>query len=213
MKLNLNNIHIAIETEPGTSGEAVARALSRALDIPCFSREILDKAAELSGIPASQLYRYDGRQVRAAYDLMADDKTPLKMRPASHFVAAKVAACQALAAEGPCILLDRHAGLAMENTADHVRVFIQEKFENRAARIAMKEQKTIEEAKKMLKKTDREYRSYYCKNDRGWGKANHYDLCLNASDVTVDTLVETVLAFISAMGGKTPQSMKQFKVA
>lgn len=211
MKLNKNNMHITIETEPGSNGEAVARALSKELNIPCYAGEILDKAAELSGIPASQLHRYDGRVVRAAYDLLADDKTPLKIRPAADFVAAQIAACRALAAQGACILVDRHAGLAMEGSADHVRIFIHAGFDDRASRIAEQEGKTIEEARRALKHTDRSYRSYYRGSDRGWGEADHYDLSLNASDADVKALTANVMEFLSAMCGEALQGETQRK--
>ena len=209
MKLNKNNMHISIETEPGSNGEAVARALSETLHIPCYAGEILDRAALLSGIPASQLHRYDGRTVHAAYDLLADDKTPLKMRPASHFIAAQIAACKALAEEGPCILVDRHAGQALAGSADHVRIFIHAGFDDRAACMAEAEGKTVEEAKHTLKKLDRSYRSYYRGSDRGWGEADCYDLSLNSSDADVCAMTANILEFLSAMCGETMQSKNQ----
>ena len=211
MKLNKNTMHITIETEACSNGEAVARSLSEMLNIPCYGEEILDKAAQLSGIPASQLHRYDGRSVRAAYDLLADDKTPLKMRPASDFVAAQIAACQALASQGACILVDRHSGQALEGSPDHVRIFIHAGFDDRAANLAAKEGKTVEEAKHMLKKLDRSYRSYYRGSDRGWGEADRYDLSLNASDADVNALTANVMEFLSAMCGEIKQTVGQRK--
>ncbi len=211
MKLNRNNMHITIETEPGSNGEAVAKALSDSLGIPCYGKEILDKASELSGIPASQLHRYDGRTVRAAYDLLADDKTPLKMRSASDFIAAQIAACRALAQQGPCILVDRHAGQALAGSEDHVRIFIHAGFEERAARIAEAENKSVEEAAKELKKLDRRYRSYYRGSDHGWGEADRYDLTLNASDAGTDALTANVLEFLSVMTGESEQKDKTSK--
>ncbi len=209
MKLNKNNLHISIETEPGSNGEAVARALSEKLHIPCYGAEILDRAASLSGIPASELHRYDGRRVTAAYDLLADDKTPLKMRPAADFVAAQLAACRSIAGEGPCILVDRHAGIALAGSADHVRIFIHAGFDDRAARMAKAEGKTLETAKRELKKHDRSYRSYYRGIDRGWGEADQYDLSLNASDADEAALTENVLEFLSAMCGEKLHDTKQ----
>ncbi len=211
MKLNKNNMHITIETEPGSNGEAVAKALSGKLGIPCYGEEILDKAAELSGIPATQLHRYDGRAVNAAYDLLADDRTPLKMRSASDFIAAQVAACRALAEQGPCILVDRHAGLALDGSRDHVRIFIHADFEDRAARIAGAEGKTVAEAGKELKKQDRRYRSYYRGSDRSWGEADRYDLTLNSSDVDAAALTANVLEFLSVMTGETQQTEQSRK--
>ena len=133
------------------------------------------------------------------------------MRPASDFVAAQIAACQALAAQGACILVDRHSGQALEGSPDHVRIFIHAGFDDRAANLAAKEGKTVEEAKHMLKKLDRSYRSYYRGSDRGWGEADQYDLSLNASDADVTALTANVMEFLSAMCGETKQTAGQRK--
>ena len=88
MKINKDNMIITVDTELGSNGEAIARALAQQLNVPCYAGEILDKAAELSGISARLLHRYDGRVVHAAYDLLAQDASALKMRSAADFVPA-----------------------------------------------------------------------------------------------------------------------------
>ena len=201
MKLNKDNMIITIDTELGSNGEAVARELAAMLHLPCYGTEILDKAAELSGIPARLMHHYDGHAVRAAYDLLADDHSPLKIRPAADFITAQVAACHALAAEGSCILVDRHATMALEGTEGHVSIYIHSDFADRAARMAEEKGIAIAEAEKALKKADRAYRSYYRGNRRSWGEADSYDISVNASDADAHALALTVLGFLETAAG------------
>ena len=201
MKINKDNMIITIDTELCANGEKIAKELADMLHLPCYGEEILDKASEISGIPARLMHRYDGRAVHAAYDLLANDREPLHIRPAADFITAQVAACRDLAAKGSCILVDRHASMAMEGTKDRVSVYIHSNFSDRAARLAEQEGLSATEAEKQLKRADRAYRSYYRGNHKGWGDADSYDISVNASDGDVHTLASTLLSFLETMVG------------
>ncbi len=201
MKINKDNMIITIDTELCANGEKIAKELADMLHLPCYGEEILDKASEISGIPARLMHRYDGRAVHAAYDLLANDREPLHIRPAADFITAQVAACRDLAAKGSCILVDRHASMAMEGTKDRVSVYIHSNFSDRAARLAEQEGLSAAEAEKQLKRADRAYRSYYRGNHKGWGDADSYDISVNASDGDVHTLASTLLSFLETMVG------------
>ena len=201
MKINKDNMIITIDTELCANGEKIAKELADMLHLPCYGEEILDKASEISGIPARLMHRYDGRAVHAAYDLLANDREPLHIRPAADFITAQVAACRDLAAKGSCILVDRHASMAMEGTKDRVSVYIHSNFSDRAARLAEQEGLSAAEAEKQLKRADRAYRNYYRGNHKGWGDADSYDVSVNASDGDVHTLASTLLSFLETMVG------------
>ena len=201
MKINKNNMIITIDTELCANGEKIAKELAAMLHLPCYGEEILDKASELSRIPARLMHRYDGRTVHAAYDLLANDSDPLHIRPAADFITAQVAACRDLAAKGPCILVDRHASMAMEGTEGHVSVYIHSDFSDRAANLAAQKGLSAADAEKQLKRADRAYRSYYRGNHKGWGEADSYDISVNASDGDVHTLAGTLLSFLETMVG------------
>lgn len=211
MKVNKNNMIITIDTELGCNGEAVAKALAEELRIPCYGEEILDKAAELSGISARLLHRYDGRVVHAAYDLLAQDASALKMRSAADFVTAQVLACRELAAQGPCILVDRHSTMALNGQEGHVSIFIHADLEDRAARLAEAGVMSAEEARKTLRKNDRARRSCYRGNWKGWGEAESYDISVNASDADVNTLAHTILGFLETMTGESLSEKRERK--
>ena len=196
MKINKDNMVITIESETGSRGEEIARKLSSMLNIPCFGKEILDVASEISGIPVKLLYRYDGRMVYAAYDLTAEDESKIKIPPSRDFVTAQIFACKKLAQRAPCILVDRHASAALAGNENRISIFIHSDFDARASVLAKERNLRTDRAKRELKKIDTAYRSYYKSYNKDWGNASNYSLCLNASGNEIDDVAAMVKSFI-----------------
>lgn len=202
MKIDKTNMIITIESEPGSRGEEIARELSKMTGIPCYGKEILDAAAQISGIPARLMHRYDGRAVHAAYDLMAEDEASIKLPPARDFITAQVFACRKLAQNGACILVDRHASAALAGNENQISIFIHSDFEARAKVLAEQRGINMESAKKTLKKLDTSYRSYYRGNNKNWGNASNYSLSLNASACKTSDLAGIIESFLVGVVGE-----------
>ncbi len=201
MKINKDEMVITIDSELGSNGDKIAKELAEILHIPCYGEEILDRASEISGIPYKLMHRYDGRAVHAAYDLLADGDAPIRIAPAADFVTAQVFAARQLAAEGPCILVDRHSNAALAGNRNHISIYIHADFEDRARVFA--EQKGLSEsaAIRSLKKADRAYSNYYRGNNKGWGDANKYDISVNASDADPVSVTGMIVSFLETMTG------------
>lgn len=208
MKINKDNMVITIESEPGSRAEEIARKLASMLNIPCFGKEILDVASEISGIPAKLLYRYDGRMVYAAYDLTAEDESKIKLPPARDFVTAQMFACKKLAQRAPCILVDRHSSAALAGNENRVSIFIHSDFDARASVLANERNLRADRAKRELKKIDTAYRSYHKSNNKDWGNASNYSLCLNASNCNVDDMAAMIKSFIEKTLGENIAPVK-----
>lgn len=201
MKIDKNKMVITIDSEPGCGGDWIGKKISRILGIPSYGKEILDKASEISGISRELMNRYDGRPVIAAYDLLAEDESALRIPPARDFITAQVFASRNLAEQGPCILVDRHATAALEGEKNHISIYIHANIEDRAKAYA--EQKGLDEkaALRSLKKLDRVYRNYYKGNNNGWGDADHYDLTVNASDAEAGDVAEIIVHLLETLLG------------
>ena len=209
MKIDKNRMIVTIESEPGSRGEEIAHELSRMIGVPCYGKEILDVAAQISGISAKLLHRYDGRTVYAAYDLTAEDEASIKIPPARDFITAQVVACKRISEDGPCILVDRHASAALADNENQISIFIHADFESRAREYALEKGLDMAEAEKLLKKTDRAYHSYYAGNNRNWGRADQYDFCINASACEPDKLAGVIAAFLEDAVGQTLMTRAQ----
>ncbi len=201
MKIDKKEMIITIDSEPGSNGDWIGKRMSRILGIPCYGKEILDKASEISGISRELMTRYDGRPVVAAYNFLAEDEASLRIPPARDFITAQVFASRNLAAQGPCILVDRHATAALKDDDKHISIFVHADFEDRAKAYA--EQKGLDEkdATRALKKLDRVYRNYYKGNCKDWGEADHYDLTVNASDAEAGDTAEIIIHLLETLMG------------
>ena len=201
MKINKNEMIITIDSEPGCNGDWIGKRMSRILGIPCYGKEILDRASEISGISRELMTRYDGRPVIAAYDFLAEDESALRIPPAKDFITAQVFASRNLAEEGPCILVDRHATAALEGDKNHISIYIHADIEDRAKVYADQKKLDRKAALHALKKLDRVYRNYYKGNNNGWGDADHYDLTVNASDTESGDTAEIIVHLLETLLG------------
>lgn len=202
MNIDKNEMIITIDSEPGTNADGIARKISNILQIPCYSEEILDRASQISGISRDLMHRYDGRAVRAAYDLLAEDESAIRMASAADFITAQVFASRQLASEGSCILVDRHANAALDGYKKHISIFLHAEVQDRAKVIAQQKGISEEDAMKSLKRTDRAYRNYYKGNNKGWGDANNYDLTVNASDAEKEEdMADIIVSLLETLTG------------
>lgn len=201
MKINKKEMIITIDSEPGCNGDWIGKRMSGILGIPCYGKEILDKASEISGISRELMTRYDGRPVIAAYDFLAEDESALRIPPARDFITAQVFASRTLAEKGPCILVDRHATSAMEGNENHISIFIHADIKDRAK--VYGGQKNLDEKSALcaLKKLDRVYRNYYKGNNKSWGDADNYDLTVNASDMGYGDTAEIIVHLLETLMG------------
>ena len=183
---------ITIDSELCSGAEEMAEALSERLGVPCYGEEILATAAELSGISETVLRRYDGRSVIAAYDLTAGDEANMRLPTTGDMISAQLAACKYLAANGPCILVDRF-GSRIATRPDSVRVFLHADFEKRAERYAAEKNIGPAAARRQLKRMDRARSKYYRNGNKSWGLAKGYTLSVDSTAVD-PTVLATGLA-------------------
>ncbi len=186
---------ITLDTELYAGAEALGAALSRQLGIPCYSEEILTKAAELSGIPESVLRRYDGRSVVAAYDFSAGDAGSMYLPTTGQLISAQRSACRALAAEGPCILIDRFGSQALAADGG-LAVYLHADFEQRAAALAEARGIGPAAARRALKRADHSRSRYYRSGNRSWGNARAYTISVNTTDADPAELAAGLARFL-----------------
>lgn len=183
---------VTIDSEVGSGSREIALALSKELNIPCYDKEILTKAASLSKIDERLLVKYDGIPVMAAYDLNAKDESSINMPSAGEFIGAQMAACKHLAEES-CILLDRFASKAMEKEPGCIKIFIHADFESRVHSYAEKEQLGPAAARRKLRRVDRVRKRYHKGVDKNWGSAANYAISINSTGLEPETIARNIL--------------------
>lgn len=197
---------IAIDSEAYSGSEEIAGTLAGKLGVPCYGKEILTEAAAISGISERVFVKYDGVPVTAAYDLSAEDESAIRLPPAGDFISAQIAACRKLADKGSCILVDRFASKAMEDSPGCIKVFVHADFENRAAACAELDGIGPAAARRRLKKLDRVRRRYYKSSNSNWGYAGNYTLSINTTGTDPHVIAKGMVNYLESVSGTAPIS-------
>ncbi len=184
---------VAIEREYGAGGHTVGKALADALGVEIYDKDIIRKAAASSGIEQEQLAAEEERLgggtsfinhiIPIAYDVK-DVVFEHERKVILDF-----------AAEGPCVLLGRAAGVLLREAGiPVVTVFLHADLEKRIARaselLGITDHDDLVAAVRKIDKQRRSYFEYY--TDHRWGDVHDYDLCLDYGALGAERCVELI---------------------
>ena len=192
---------LTIGRQHGSNGHDIARALSAELGIPCYDKEIVDRAAENSNFSRAIFESYDEKRVSAyivptPHYIGMNEGFRLNMQIAS----AQFDAIRKLADEGDAIFVGRCADYVLRNREDLVRVFILADVPFRIRTLMQRKGIGEDAAKKLLKEVDKDRASYYkYYTDQIWGESEYYDLCLNSARLGVDGAVRVIRSYIDVL--------------
>ena len=184
------NVIITIGRTYGSPGSEVGRAVAKELQIPYYDGEILEQAAENSGLSRRYMEHVDEnmRSFRLIYNIAplwnvnADAQDSLRQM-------ADEAQSEIIlqAAQGPCVIIGRRADQVLKEFPNVVRIFITAQMEDRIKAVSKAENLSAEDARKRIEDIDRHRANYYGElNGMAWGRADNYDICINTSATSVN---------------------------
>lgn len=192
---------ITIGRQHGSNGHEIATLLAEELHIPCYSKEILDRAAENSSFSREIFKSYDEKRVStfiapSPHYFGMDEGFRLNMQIAS----AQFDAVRALAEEGDAVFVGRCADYILRHRSDLVRVFIMADRDFRIRTLMERKGISEEQAKKLMKEVDKDRASYYrYYTDQIWGESGNYDLCLNSAHIGTAGAAQVIKSYINAL--------------
>ena len=192
---------ITIGRQHGSNGHAVAETLAKRLNIPCYSKEIVDRTARDSNFSHEVIRSYDEKRISpfiapSTHFFGMDEGFRLNMQIAS----AQFEAIRSLADEGDAVFVGRCADYVLRSREDLVRVFLMADMPYRIKTVIERKNLTPEQAKKLIREVDKDRSSYYrYYTDQTWGESGCYDLCLNVGRVGIEGAAESIEAFIKAI--------------
>ena len=167
----MKRVVITINRQYGSGGKTIGYMLAEKLGIPCYSREILQRASEESGINESMFNARDNYEAEII---------------------------KKYAAEGSCVLIGRCADFVLKDDPDMISVYVHadHDFQMKSAleRVSMSEK----EMEKYIERTNK-YRSdfYHYHTGRSWDDAENYDLCINSGKLGFEKTVELIESYIN----------------
>lgn len=182
----------------GSGGRLISRALAERLGIPFYDKEIILKAAEISGLDRKFIEETEQKlDTRLLFNVSsngsffssaADSQFP-PLEDQVFFAECKV--IRAYADKGPCVIIGRCADFILKDSYDSYNVFVYAPLEKRLERIRKYYNLDTEDHLGKLKKIDRlRSRHYEFYTDRKWGKIENYDLSVNSGIFGVEGTVE-----------------------
>ena len=201
---NTTSSIITIGREYGSAGRQIGQEVARYFGIKCYDKELLEHAANDSGICKELFENHDERPTNSfLYSLVMDtysfgySSAGFTDMPMNHKVfLAQFEAIKKLAAEGPCVMVGRCADYALADNKDCFSVFVHADDDFCLARAMERNSFSEKETKKFIERTDK-YRSdfYHYHTGHHWTDARYYDLCLDSSKLGFEKCVEEIEAY------------------
>ena len=191
---------ITIGRQHGSNGHAVAETLAKRLNIPCYSKEIVDRTARDSNFSSEVIRSYDEKRISpfvapSTHFFGMNEGFRLNMQIAS----AQFDAIRSLANEGDAVFVGRCADYVLRGREDLVRVFLLADMPYRIKTVMERKNLNRDQAKKLIKEVDKDRSSYYrYYTDQVWGASDCYDLCLNVGRVGIEGAAKVIEDFINA---------------
>jgi cytidylate kinase len=212
MKLN-DPFVITISREVGSGGGSVGRKLAEKLNVNYINKQLIKALEERFNLTSSGIEHLKNKKKHWFTDLFEQvapaPKATIKVGgytfnrefqeavTVEDIYEAEKEILNAIADEGSCIITGRSAFFVLKDRPNKVDIFITASKEARIERIMAKQEKTKEEAVKLIETIDNG-RDNYVKRYTGLSRYDmrNYDLILDMDYLTEDEAVEKILTFI-----------------
>ena len=198
---HMDTFVITIARELGSGGSRIGRMLSQRLGYSFYDREILQMAADESGIDAGVFTRSDEqmtrfnlfRAVRMANDGKFVPSPPDQEDRVSdeNLFRYQARVIRQIAQDENCVIVGRCADYILRGHRNMISVFIHAPMELRIQRICRLRNLEEDAARALIKKTDKSRSNYYgFYADSDWGAAETYDMSLNSGKLGIERSIE-----------------------
>lgn len=176
-----------------SGGSDIGVMVAEKLGVKCYDREIVEMAAERSGMAMSEIKKYEE-------SILNPFKSPINFfgKPQEDITeaifSAETEVVMELAEKGPCVIVGRCADFILKSKVRTLNVFIYSSDEKRL-QTAMGEKHNIpaDEAAALLKKYDKKRSDYYNANtNKKWGTKASYDICLDSGRLGYEVCADLI---------------------
>lgn len=201
------NTIVTIGREYGSGGREIGEIVAKRLGVAFYDKEILTRAATDSGICVEVMDSHDekgglsglfssagGSSVAAMGGAPLTLQMPLNQR----VFLAQFDAITKLATESSCVVVGRCADYVLKEMEGVTHVFLYASVEKRIERIMRVENLSHDAAKELVRKVDKQRKSYYnFFADGNWGLRSNYDLMIRTDDRDPDELAGMIVDFVN----------------
>ena len=201
---------ITIGRELGSGGRTIGKMVANRLGIPYYDRELIDKAAENSGLATQYIESSEQRITNSfLYNLamgtsygygILQNANRQTLPLSEQIYEAQREVITKLANQGRCVIVGRCADQILADREDVLRVFIYADMNKRVLRGIQEYGMAKQTAEKEIEKSDKERsRHYNIFTDKTWGNRHNYDLLLNSSKLDYENCARIICSLAEEM--------------
>ena len=191
---------IAIEREYASGGLEVGEKLAGKLGVPCYNRQILDKAAVKLKLPSERLSKVEesisGSLLfgLAAFANAASGEWTELMSVEQRLIAAETSVIRELALQ-PCVIIGRSAAAILKDRQSVLKAFIHADNEARAERAVSAYHIDPKQAESVLQWNDKRRSNYFkAAANLSWKDADLYHAFLNCGMLGIERTADILYA-------------------
>lgn len=197
---------VCLGREYGSGGHNIGRRVAEMLGFAYYDKQLLDEAARNSGISQEYFARSDERAPGSLAHTLTSGLFAQggmfmynnSLSPESMFKFQSDAIAD-IASRCSCVIVGRCADYVLREHPDMLSVFITAPLQQRALRVARRENLSVEQAREKAKKIDKVRKEYYnFFTDKRWGHAASYHLCVDSSRLGEEGTAAFVRDFVLA---------------
>lgn len=203
----MENYVITIARGFGSGGKEIATKLAGLLQIPCYERQILTMASEMSGIDESEFVSVDEKlhgiyltnRLKSVTNSTVIEPTEKDFVSDINLYNIQAEIIRNLAKTESCIIVGKCADYVLREYSNVISVYIEAPRHACVASIMNKMNVSEERAHQLIKRTDR-YRSNYYKYYTGgkdWTNPINYHLVLNSDRIGREDCVDLIKEYIN----------------
>lgn len=201
--MNNKHIIICVGRQLGSGGHDIARMLALDFNAKYYDRELLNLAAKESGFSEKVFEMNDERKgfLKGLFNLGSPNvnsgsvyNSSISQESLFKFQSDVI---KKAADEGSCVFVGRCADYVLRERDDMVSVFITATKRFRIDQIMAKQNLDVAGANKFINQRESQRAAYYnYYTGKKWGAAEHYDLCIDASVLGLQTTEKFIADFI-----------------
>lgn len=178
---------VTISREYGSGGRYVGQILAKSLRVSFYDKELISLSAKESGLSETYIQEIDEKNSSMKFEKNNDDRL---------FIA-ETKVIQDLAIQKSCVIVGRCADYILRNQKNVLKVFLYSDFDSKVNRVTKYYGKTEDEAKKEIKKINRERAKHYkYYTNRDWNDFANYDLMIHVDKLGVEETAKEIENYI-----------------
>ncbi len=165
--------------------------VAKALNIPCYDSELIEKIAIESGFSEEYVKEIEENSRGRFLSLFSNRAQAPNNEDIIWKIQCRV--ITGLAEKGPCVIVGRCADYVLRDKADCLKVFIHADIAHRAQRIVDVYGETDVVTEQRIKVKDKRRKAYHrFYTDRKWGDAKNYDIALDSGVFGIDKCAQII---------------------